>query len=658
MCGITGILNFGVHTGEKLYQICSQMTDALMHRGPDDGGVWTDTHASVALGHRRLSILDLSPEGHQPMLSASGRYLISYNGEVYNYIDIRKRLEAQGQVPIFRSHSDTEVMLASIEAWGLEKAVREFNGIFAFALWDNKEQELSLVRDRVGVKPLYYGWAGKSLVFGSELKALRKHPNFDNGIDRGVLALYFRHNYIPAPYSIYEKTFKLLPGHIVKIRPFEAQFDKSQPLPSTPYWSVQDVWLNGASNQWQGNDNEAVDALENLLRDAVKSQMISDVPLGAFLSGGIDSSTVTALMQSQSPRPVKTFSIGFNETDYDEAVYAKKIAQFLGTDHTELYVTDKQAQDVIPLLSTMYDEPFADSSQIPTYLVSKLAQHSVTVSLSGDGGDELFGGYNRYLAAEKLWTDLVRFPTIFKKLAAMTIGNLPVKALDVLGYPLSPMLKTLGYRPGRIGDRLKKYVGALAIQSRQQMYLSVVSYSDMSNNPAIYSKEPDTILTRERAISDTLDYYQMMTLLDMLTYLPDDILVKVDRASMSVALEARVPILDHRVVEFAAAVPTHMKINGASGKWILKQVLQRHIPLALTDRPKMGFGVPVGDWLRGPLREWASHLLNEKDLSRDGFLDSKKITNLWLDHASQKRDWSYQLWGLLMFQSWLHEQGR
>ena len=658
MCGIAGILNFGVHSNEQLYQICSQMTDILMHRGPDDEGVWQDPRALVALGHRRLSILDLSPEGHQPMLSLSGRYIISYNGEIYNYLDVRKRLEEHGQAPIFRGHSDTEVVLASIDAWGLEKAVNEFSGIFAFALWDQKEQVLSLVRDRVGVKPIYYGWGGKSLVFGSELKALRKHPDFDNAIDRGALALYFRHNYIPAPYSIYEKTFKLLPGHILKIRPNEDYFDKLKPLPSTVYWSARDVWLHGGLNQWQGNDNEAVDALDNLLRDAVKSQMISDVPLGAFLSGGIDSSTVTALMQSQSCRPVKTVSIGFREADYNEAVFAKNIANYLGTDHTELYVTDKEAQEVIPLLPSMYDEPFADSSQIPMYLVSKLAKGQVTVSLSGDGGDELFSGYNRYMEADRLWRLVNSYPRILRQLSGRIIDQLPVKALDILGYPLNLITKSVGLKTGRIGYRLKKYSGLLSQGASLANYRSSVSYFSASENPVLNGKEPKTIFSSDSAFEDNLDHYQLMSLVDVLTYLPDDILVKVDRASMAVALEVRVPILDHCVVEFAAALPTELKIRNLSGKWILKKLLNRYIPEKLTARSKMGFAVPIGAWLRGPLKEWAIDLLEENTIYRDSFLDRKKVTSIWNDHISRQDDWSFQLWGVLMFQSWLNYQIR
>lgn len=457
MCGITGIINLDKLTVESLRNICLQMTNSLLHRGPDDVGVWTDTRGLVALGHRRLSILDLSPEGHQPMLSATGRYVISYNGEVYNYIDIRKRLEELGQAPIFGGHSDTEVMLAAIEAWGLEKAVQEFNGIFAFAIWDEKENQLSLVRDRVGVKPLYYGWAGKSFVFGSELKPLRQHPHFDSLVDRNALALYFRHNYIPAPYSIYEKVFKLEPGKILTISSDARRLDKLSPLQSKTYWSAQEIWSSGALNSWRGDERAAVDSLERLLADAVKSQMISDVPLGAFLSGGVDSSIVTALMQSWSSQPVKTFTIGFREAGYNEAVYAKNIADYLGANHTELYVTDEEARDVIPVLPSIYDEPFADVSQIPTYLVSKLAREQVTVSLSGDGGDELFNGYSRYIAAERLWRFVNFQPRFLNQLVGILIRQLPVKALNVIAYPFNTIFKALGYQHDKIGDRLKKY---------------------------------------------------------------------------------------------------------------------------------------------------------------------------------------------------------
>ncbi len=655
MCGITGIINLDTFTMESLRKICLQMTNSLRHRGPDDAGAWTDSQGLVALGHRRLSILDLSPEGHQPMLSATGRFVISYNGEVYNYIDIRKRLEELGQAPIFGGHSDTEVMLAAIEAWGLEKAVQEFNGIFAFAIWDQKESRLSLVRDRVGVKPLYYGWAGKSFVFGSELKSLRQHPHFDNRIDRRVLALYFRHNYIPAPHSIYEKVFKLEPGKILTISSDARRLDKLSPLQSKTYWSAQKIWRGGALNSWQGDERTAVDSLETILVDAVKSQMISDVPLGAFLSGGIDSSVVTALMQSSSSQPVKTFSIGFHEAGYNEAVFAKNIADYLGTNHTELYVTDEQAQDVIPLLPTIYDEPFADVSQIPTYLVSKLAREHVTVSLSGDGGDELFNGYSRYIAVERLWRLANVQPEILKQLVGILIRQLPVKALDVLAYPLNTIFKALGYHDRKIGNRLKKYAGLFSQSSRMEIYRTYISYSSSSENPVLGGKEPTTVFSKNIDANNSFDYFQLMALLDILTYLPDDILVKVDRASMAVALEARVPFLDHRIVEFAAVVPTNMKIRAGSGKWIIKEILKKYIPLELTERPKMGFGVPVGEWLRGPLKTWCQDLLNQSEISDECVLDANLIQRLWKQHSSHEWDRSEQLWGILMFRAWLTE---
>lgn len=654
MCGIAGILNLAAFSADNLLEICAKMTNSLIHRGPDDNGFWTSSEATIALGHRRLSILDISPEGHQPMVSACGRYVIVYNGEVYNYLAIRNELERQGQASKFRGHSDTEVILAAISTWGVKKTVTAMNGIFAFAVWDKKVRELSLVRDRIGVKPLYYGWAGESLVFGSELKALVKHPRFDRTINRNSLALYFRHNYIPAPYSIYQKAFKLEPGNILTLSSDVRDVDSHRPLKSERYWSPQQVWLAGASNPWTGDEKEALDELENLLTDAVKSQMISDVPLGAFLSGGIDSSTVTALMQSSSSMPVKTFSIGFHASGYDEAVFAKKIANYLGTNHTELYVTDKEAQDVIPLLPQIYDEPFADSSQIPTYLVSRLARQHVTVSLSGDGGDELFSGYNDYMVANKLWHVLSSVPRPLKNLGQRAIDLLPLRALDILGYPFNLIVKVSGYKAGRMGDRLKKYSQLMSQNSPRQIYRTITSHFSARDNPTLFSTEPPTFFSEILESDNKFDFFQLMSLLDILVYLPDDILVKVDRASMAVALEARVPILDHRVVEFASTLPTNMKIRNGSGKWILKKLLSKYVPSQLTERPKMGFGVPVGDWLRGPLRQWASDLLNEKNLSRDGFLDSKKITHLWLDHVSHRRDWSYRLWGILMFQSWLH----
>jgi asparagine synthase (glutamine-hydrolysing) len=632
------------------------MTNSLLHRGPNDGDVWINDNCEMALGHRRLSILDLSSQGHQPMSSESGRFLITYNGEIYNYLEIRRELERDHLVSSFRGNSDTEVILAAIEGWGIERAVSKFNGIFAFALWDEKERELCMVRDRVGVKPLYYGWAGKSLIFASELKALKKHPHFNREINETAVSMYFNHNYIPAPYSIFKGTFKLLPGHIIRFGIAGNSPDKSRPLPSEPYWSAEDLWIQGALNPLQCEEIEAVDQLEKLMSDAVRLQMVSDVPLGAFLSGGIDSSIVTSLMQSHSQRPIKTYSIGFLENGYNEAAYAKKVANFLGTDHVELYVTDKQAQDVIPLITGMYDEPFADSSQIPTFLVSKLAKSNVTVALSGDGGDELFSGYGRYTHANKIWTDLSYLPNSLKKVAHSGIRCLPTTVLDTLGYPLNPLLKILGYRPGRIGERLKRYSNILSLQTREQVYHSVVSYSGSQDNPAVRPVEPMSLFFQECASHAALDYFQLMSLWDLITYLPDDILVKVDRASMSVALEARVPILDHHIIEFSASLPTAMKIKSGSGKWVLKQVLERYLPVELTSRPKMGFGVPIEKWLTGTLRGWAENLIEQIDEASLGLLNTSLIKRLWNEHCSGQYNWSYKLWGILMFQSWLREQ--
>jgi len=658
MCGIAGIINLGQLSEESLRAVCSEMTNSLSHRGPDDAGIWTDTQGCVALGHRRLSILDLSPLGHQPMVSSSGRYVITYNGEVYNYLDIRKKLEKRGEAPAFKGNSDTEVMLAAIEAWGLERAVQQFNGIFAFAVWDQEDKTLSLVRDRVGVKPLYYGWAGKSLVFGSELKSLTRHPHFDRVIDRQALALFFRHNYIPAPYSIYQKVFKLEPGTILTLSGGLGCLEKLSPLPSEAYWSAREIWPSGGLNAWQGDESAAGEALEAMLLDAVQSQMISDVPLGAFLSGGTDSSLVTALMQSLSSLPVKTFTIGFHEAGYNEAVFAKKVANYLGTNHTELYVTDKQTRDIIPLLPTIYDEPFADESQIPTFLVSQLARRQVTVSLSGDGGDELFSGYDRYFAFERLWRIVNAQPKMAKALFGILIDQLPAKVLNALGYPLNSMFKRLGYGDEKIGGRLKKYAGLFSDSSFTQGYRMYVSYFSAPDNPVRDTEEPATVFSENIDSRCVLDHFQLMSLLDILTYLPDCILVKVDRASMAVALEARVPLLDHRVVEFAASVPTSMKIRNGSGKWILKKILRKYIPLDLTERPKMGFGVPIGEWLRGPLKSWCEDLLNHRSISVEAIVDADMIQRLWREHLSGQWDRSNQLWAVLMFLSWLRQTHR
>ena len=651
MCGIVGFLS-GATYSERLDCI-GDMAAALRHRGPDYGDRWIDRSAGVALGHRRLSILDLSPSGNQPMASADGRYVIAFNGEIYNYLDIRAELEATGSAPAWRGHSDTEVMLAAIVAWGLEPAVKKFVGMFAFGLWDRERRLLHLCRDRMGEKPLYYAWHNDAFLFGSELKALRCHPVWREEIDRGALALGMRHNYIPAPYTIYKDAYKLPPGTILTVKA-EALRGSPQFLP-TPYWSLAEVAERGIAQPFAGSEADAIDELERIVRRSIRMQMIADVPLGAFLSGGIDSSTVVSLMQSESRRPIKTFTIGFKEQGYNEAEHAKAVAKHLGTEHTELYVTPEEAMAVIPLLPALYDEPFSDSSQIPTYLVAKLAKTQVTVALSGDGGDELFGGYNRYFLGRTIHRRVYPIPSALRAGAARALTAISPANWDKL---IGPIAKRL---PARLkittaGDRVHKLAEVLGCRTPQEMYRNLVSHWKEPTALVSGSEEPPTILTDSRQLAGMHDFTHRMMYLDAVSYLPDDILVKVDRASMGVSLETRVPFLDHRVVEFAWTLPLAMKIKGNTGKWPLRRVLARHVPSSLTDRPKVGFGVPIDAWLRGPLREWAEELLRPARIRAEGYFDSGPIETKWREHLSGRRNWQYYLWDVLMFQSWLEVQ--
>jgi asparagine synthase (glutamine-hydrolysing) len=643
------------------------MADQIVHRGPDDSGAWVDCEAGIALGSRRLAIVDLSPAGHQPMLSSCGRYVIAFNGEVYNFLDLRRELEPKGHS--FRGHSDTEVMLEAIREWGLEAAVKKFVGMFAFALWDRRERALHLVRDRLGIKPLYYGSAGKVFLFGSELKALRAHPDFVPAINRDALALLMRHNYIPQPYSIYQGIFKLPPGCLLTIKTRHSA-PPVHALP-VPYWSAKEVAESGAANPFLGSAQEARDQLDALLRDSVRLRMIADVPLGAFLSGGVDSSAVVALMQAQSNRPVKTFTIGFYEENYNEAPHAKAVAGHLGTEHTELYVTPEEARAVIPKLPVLFDEPFSDSSQIPTHLISALARRQVTVSLSGDGGDELFGGYPRYTLARSLWKWIGWMPRALRRRLAPIVSGLAhlITARDTassdpagasydraLGW-LAPWSDLYG-RPGPMGGKTHKLAEVLALENREALYRYIVSGWKRPVEIVLGAQEPATILTDSARWANLPDFFQRMMFLDLVSYLPDDILTKVDRASMGVSLEARVPILDHRVVEFAARLPSSMKICHGQGKWLLRQVLYQYVPRELIERPKMGFGVPIDAWLRGPLRDWAEELLSEGRLRREGYFHPEPIRSRWAEHLSGQRNWDYCLWDVLVFQAWLEHWSR
>lgn len=652
MCGIAGYL-FNERQTQLAEQVLCAMTTALTHRGPDSAGYWIDKGACVALGHRRLAVVDVSAAGAQPMQAASGRYTMVFNGEIYNHLSLRAELEKAGVAPAWRGHSDTETLLAGFDAWGARATVEKAVGMFAFALWDTQKRELTLGRDRLGEKPLYYGWQGNGddavFLFGSELKALRAHPGFAAVVSRDALCLYMRHNNVPAPYSIYSNIWKLKPGCFLKV-------SQSSKVPEIlQYWSVAEVAMQGVRTPFAGTENEAVDALEVLLKDAVRQQMVADVPLGAFLSGGVDSSTVVALMQAQVTCPVKTFSIGFQEPAYDEAVYAKDVARHLGTDHTELYVTPQQAMAVIPRLATLYDEPFADSSQIPTFLVSQMARKHVTVSLSGDAGDELFAGYNRYHVTASAWKRLNAVPRPIRQLAAWGLTRLSPSTWNHMAAA-SPIAK----RWVDVGYKLHKGAGVLTSKSASDLYLGLVSQWQDPAAVVLGGKENATLLTGARSTLNGLNDVEVMMAQDLMTYLPDDILTKVDRAAMGASLETRVPFLDHRLVEFAWQLPLRYKLHkgddGYTTKWALRQVLYRHVPQKLIERPKMGFGIPIDDWLRGPLRDWAEELLDEERLRREGYFDPLPVRQKWTEHLSGQRNWQHQLWCVLMFQAWLAEQ--
>ena len=638
MCGITGFVNFQEAPKGALLAQAAAMADTLLHRGPDAGACWADPNAGFATGHRRLSIVELSEAGAQPMVSQSGRFVISYNGEVYNAAEIRPDLEAKGYV--FRGHSDTEVILEACAEWGVQATVPRLIGMFAFALWDRQTHKLWLVRDRLGIKPLYWGRFGKLFLFGSELKALRAHPGWPVEIDRDAITAFVRFNYIPAPHSIYRNVYKLPPGAILEIDPHgDARIDY--------YWSLDDVIERARRNPFNGSDADAEEALASLLGDAVERRMIADVPLGAFLSGGIDFSTVVALMQSKSARPVRTFSIGFEEEEYNEAHYAKAVANHLGTDHTELYVTHDEARDVIPRLTEIWDEPFANSSQIPTYLISALTRRHVTVALSGDGGDELFCGYNRYFHALSIRPYLSTLPEPLRRSAASVIRKLPPSA-----WNRAHRVVPARWRYPNFGEKMHK-LADIMLQDEDATYLQLLSQFHQPSDIVNGGTEPPTIIASDKARRLMPNYVERMQYLDTVTYLPDDILTKVDRASMAVALEARVPIIDHRVVELAWRFPSRMRFRDGKSKWILRQVLRRFVPDSLIDRPKMGFGVPVDHWLRGPLRDWAEDLLSESALTREDLFNPGLIRARWNSHLEGRENWQYSLWTIIMVQDWL-----
>jgi asparagine synthase (glutamine-hydrolysing) len=638
VCGICGFANSeAALSGPQLLNFAAHMSAPMRLRGPDSSGEWADQAAGIALGHRRLAILDLSPTGHQPMPSADGRFVIVFNGEIYNFQELRKELEAVGHS--FKGHSDTEVLLACFMQWGLQESLPRLAGMFAFAVWDRQERRLHLCRDRFGEKPLYYGWMGRTFLFGSELKALRAHPAWQGEVNRDVLPLYMRHGYIPAPYTIYRDVHKLLPGHLLTLS--EADLHSQRLAEPQAYWSLREVVAAGQATPFKGNFSEAVSQLDTLLRRSVAGQMIADVPLGAFLSGGIDSSCVAAMMQAQSTQRVKTYTIGFREKEYNEAEQAKAVAAHLGTEHTELYVSAGDALKLVPRLPQIYDEPFADSSQLPTSLLAELTRRHVTVALSGDAGDEVFWGYDRYKLAERYWRRLACLPKFFRKSAARAL------ALS------SPLLKHLPSSPrGRkIIERLPQLPEAAA--DRETFYRFGIScWRDEGQGVVGASTLPHPF----KAASPQMPYVSWMAYIDTLTYLPDDILVKVDRATMDVSLESRAPYLDHRVVEFAWSLPQSFKFDGRVQKKILRQVLDRYVPRRLVERPKKGFGVPIDYWLRNELREWAEALLEPTRLKNEGYFDVPLIQRRWREHIDGAWSWHNDLWNVLQFQAWLETQ--
>jgi asparagine synthase (glutamine-hydrolysing) len=633
MCGVVGIWELDGRV-DGLQQSVSRMSDTLAHRGPDDSGVWLDEKAGLALGFRRLAIIDVSPLGHQPMRSASGRYVIAFNGEVYNFQILQAELRGLGHT--FRGHSDTEVILAAVEQWGVVEAVRRFVGMFAIVLWDTETRTLSLIRDRVGIKPLYYALAGRTFLCASELKAIRAYAGFDAKVDRDALALFVRHMYVPAPYSIYQGVFKLPPGTILQVG---VEGVKSDPV---AYWSAREVANWGTAHPLHLSEAEAIEQLDVLLREAVRLRMIADVPLGAFLSGGIDSSVIVALMQAQATGAVKTFSIGFNESDYNEAQHAKAVAKHLGTDHTELYVTPAETQAVIPRLPEIFDEPFADSSQIPTFVLSQLTRRFVTVSLSGDGGDELFCGYPRFLTNAMRWRLWRLLPPPVRR----CVG----RGLTALGSSCEKHSTLRLCR--RLSTRLRLEGRLLCAGRFRDMYRCYLSQVESPTDVVLNGMEPRYGLSDDGPKEMSWSAMEEMMYLDQVNYLPDDILPKVDRTSMAVSLEARVPFLDHRVVEFAWRLPLSYKARHRQGKWILRQVLDRYVPRELVDRPKMGFAVPIGQWVRGPLRDWAESLLDERRMREDGYLNAPLVRSWWAAHLGGKPGYDSRLWIAMMFQAW------
>jgi asparagine synthase (glutamine-hydrolysing) len=646
MCGFSGFVEKKLHNDSDYFEkIASDMAQVLPHRGPDSNGIWFEPTHGVGFSHTRLSIHDLTISGHQPMLSSCGRFVIAYNGEIYNFLELKEELDALNVVHEWKGHSDTEVLLALIKYWGLSKTLRKINGMFAFALWDCKKKTLSLARDRFGEKPLYFGFQKNTFLFGSELKALRQHPSWDAEIDRGALTLYMRYCYVPAPLSIYKGISKLLPGHYITVK----QGVVSKPI---QYWSLSNAIQLGKRRPFDGSRSEAVSELNTLLHDAVNIRTKADVPVGVFLSGGVDSSTVASIMQSQSTKKIRTFAIGLDEKGYNEAPHAKKVAKYLGTDHTELYLSSNDALDVIPQLPEIYDEPFADSSQIPTYFVSKMTREYVTVALSGDGGDELFGGYTRYFRNENLWKGINSTPLLLRRIIRGSIENIPPQWWDRLPYIIKNRLPG-ELSIGKVGDRLHKLACVLDVKTQEELFGRLISTWQDPEDLVLNGSQPETIISDLSNSLKTESFIEKMMYFDSMTELPDDILTKVDRASMAVSLESRIPLLDHRVAELAWKFPLDLKVYNGVGKWVLREVLHQYVPPELIERPKQGFSVPISDWLRGPLRDWAEALLDPDKLKEQGYLNVTLVHKYWDEHLSNKKNWPHQLWAILMFQAWL-----
>ncbi|MFC1773032.1 asparagine synthase (glutamine-hydrolyzing) [Pseudomonadota bacterium] len=649
MCGISGFIQRG-QKHERLCATATAMAAAMEHRGPDGSGVWADEAAGIALSHRRLSIQDLSPAGHQPMESACGRFVITFNGEVYNFRPLSAELQAAGHS--FRGHSDTEVMLAAIREWGLDEALRRMQGMFAFGLWDRELRTLTLVRDRVGKKPLYYGWFGDAFLFGSELKALRQHPGFRPEIDRDALGTFIQYSWIPSPYSIFRQVKKLPPGSYVVVSP-DGGWDATQP---EIYWSAKEVAERGEREPFGGSLTEATDALEALLKDATAERMIADVSLGAMLSGGFDSTLIVAMMQSVNAAPVKTFSIGFHEAEYNEATHAKAISEYLGTDHTELYVSSQEAMQVIPDLPKLYDEPFADASQIPTFLVSRLAHNDVTVALTGDGGDELFAGYTRYPSALKNWKKLQKISPFARRFGYRAGQLLLDNGWGIL-ESISTSDRGWPAKAGKALAKMQRKIERWQATDPMDMFACMTVHDATSSRFVPGARQLQTVLNHRSDWPQLREPLQTMMYLDLMGFMTDDILVKVDRASMGVSLEVRSPLLDHRIVEFAWSLPMSLRIGPGGGKQVVRELLSRYVPREMTDRPKAGFNVPVGEWLRGPLRDWAEELLAPARIEQQGLLDNHAVQRLWQQHQSGWRNHKNLVWSILMFQAWYEDAG-